>query len=161
MSCGVPSQLEAQSTSQAGRRREPPGTSTLTARAGAITRVVSSWGLSSPNTLSLSSPSSSPGTRCDLGFMPLTTLRVELPAYSHSFHVPVNPATTVVDVKQEIAKVCPGSPDPSGQRLVWRGRFLRDEETLEDVFKVCVQHFSRLNIVSLVLSLPTLLKSST
>ncbi|EJF62839.1 hypothetical protein DICSQDRAFT_135104 [Dichomitus squalens LYAD-421 SS1] len=67
--------------------------------------------------------------------MSASTLRVELPAYSHSFQVQVTPSATVRDVKHEIAKVCPGSPSPEGQRLVWRGRFLSDEEKVEDVWK--------------------------
>ncbi|KAI1789059.1 hypothetical protein LXA43DRAFT_893679 [Ganoderma leucocontextum] len=67
--------------------------------------------------------------------MSLSTLRVELPAYSHSFQVQVTPSSTVRDVKHEIAKVCPGSPGPEGQRLIWRGRFLRDEEKVEDIWK--------------------------
>ena len=69
--------------------------------------------------------------------MPPSTLRVELPAYSRSFQVPVCPSATIHDVKREITKACPGSPSPEGQRLVWRGRFLKDEEKVEDVWKVC------------------------
>ncbi len=65
-----------------------------------------------------------------------SAFRVELPAYSHSFEVQVNAASTIRDVKQEIAKVCPGSPSPAGQRLIWRGRFLKDEENVEDIWKV-------------------------
>lgn len=68
--------------------------------------------------------------------MSFSTLRVELPAYSHSFQVQVTPSSSVRDVKHEITKVCPGSPSPEGQRLIWRGRFLRDEEKLEDIWKV-------------------------
>ncbi|KAI0356484.1 hypothetical protein OH77DRAFT_1495312 [Trametes cingulata] len=64
-----------------------------------------------------------------------TVLRVELPAYSHSFTVQVPPESTIRDVKQEINRACPGSPSPEGQRLVFRGRFLKDEEKVDDVWK--------------------------
>ncbi|KAI0332426.1 hypothetical protein GY45DRAFT_1320933 [Cubamyces sp. BRFM 1775] len=67
--------------------------------------------------------------------MSSAVLRVELPAYSHSFQVQVAPTSTIGDVKTEIARVCPGSPLPSGQRLVFKGRFLSDDEKVEDVWK--------------------------
>ncbi|EIW61486.1 uncharacterized protein TRAVEDRAFT_27083 [Trametes versicolor FP-101664 SS1] len=63
------------------------------------------------------------------------SLRVELPAYSHSFQVNAPPQSTIRDVKQEIARVCPGSPSPEGQRLVFKGRFLNDDQKVEDVWK--------------------------
>ncbi|KAI0650201.1 hypothetical protein C8Q79DRAFT_901124 [Trametes meyenii] len=62
-------------------------------------------------------------------------LRVELPAYSHSFQVQVQPASTIRDVKREIASVCPGAPTPDGQRLIFKGRLLNDDEKVEDVWK--------------------------
>ncbi|KAI0677016.1 hypothetical protein C8Q78DRAFT_60528 [Trametes maxima] len=62
-------------------------------------------------------------------------LRVELPAYSHSFQVQVQPASTIRDVKLEIASVCPGAPTPEGQRLIFKGRLLKDDERVEDVWK--------------------------
>ncbi|KAH9927158.1 uncharacterized protein BXZ73DRAFT_90835 [Epithele typhae] len=67
--------------------------------------------------------------------MPPSSLRIELPAYCHSFQVRVTPTSTIRDVKQEIAKACPGSPSPDGQRLVWQGRFLKDDETVELLWK--------------------------
>ena len=63
-------------------------------------------------------------------------LKVELPSYSYSFHVQVQPDWIVQDVKEEIKRVCPGSPEVDGQRVIWRGRFLRDEERVSDVWKV-------------------------
>lgn len=63
-------------------------------------------------------------------------LRVELPSYSHSFQIRVQQESSVYDVKQEIARLCPGNPRPDGQRLVWRGRFLKDEERVAEVWKV-------------------------
>lgn len=75
--------------------------------------------------------------------MSTASLRVELPAYSHSFEVQVTPVSTIRDVKLEIARVCPGSPSPVGQRLIWRGRFLKDEEKVEDVWKVRYYVISR------------------
>ncbi|KAH9894417.1 hypothetical protein C8Q73DRAFT_731613 [Cubamyces lactineus] len=67
--------------------------------------------------------------------MSSAVLRVELPAYSHSFQVQVSPTSTIRDVKAEITRVCPGSPSPNGQRLVFKGRFLNDDEKVEDVWK--------------------------
>ncbi|KAI0772002.1 hypothetical protein BD413DRAFT_474790 [Trametes elegans] len=67
--------------------------------------------------------------------MSVATLRVELPAYSHSFEVQVPSLSTIRDVKQEISRVCPGSPNPDGQRLIFRGRFLNEDEKVEDVWK--------------------------
>ncbi|KAI0824697.1 hypothetical protein BC628DRAFT_1518236 [Trametes gibbosa] len=65
----------------------------------------------------------------------MSALRVELPAYSHSFQVNVPPESTIHDVKHEIARVCPGSPSPDGQRLVFKGRFLNNEEKVDDIWK--------------------------
>ncbi|KAI0663189.1 hypothetical protein C8Q70DRAFT_931139 [Cubamyces menziesii] len=70
--------------------------------------------------------------------MSAAVLRVELPAYSHSFQVQVSPTSTIRDVKAEITRVCPGSPSPNGQRLVFKGRFLSDDEKVEDVWKPSV-----------------------
>ena len=63
-------------------------------------------------------------------------IRVELPTYSHSFQVSVPSIGTIDDVKREIEKVCAGNPRVYGQRLIWRGRFLGDDEKVLDVWKV-------------------------
>jgi hypothetical protein len=63
-------------------------------------------------------------------------IRVELPTYSHSFQVSVPSICTIIDVKREIEKVCVGSPRVHGQRLIWRGRFLDDNEKVLDIWKV-------------------------
>ena len=65
-------------------------------------------------------------------------VRVELPTYSHSFQVSVPSTGTINDVKREIENVCVGSPRVQGQRLIWRGRFLGDEEKVLDIWKVCL-----------------------
>ncbi|KAH9850017.1 hypothetical protein C2E23DRAFT_837044 [Lenzites betulinus] len=67
--------------------------------------------------------------------MSSVALRVELPSYAHSFEVNVPPEATILDVKQEIERVCPGSPATDCQRLVSKGRFLNDEEKVDDVWK--------------------------
>ncbi|KAI0347342.1 hypothetical protein BDW22DRAFT_1351753 [Trametopsis cervina] len=67
--------------------------------------------------------------------MPAIDLRVELPAYSHSFQVQVDDQWAIKDVKQEIQRVCKGGPQWDGQRLIWRGRFLKDEENVQDIWK--------------------------
>ncbi|KIY46601.1 hypothetical protein FISHEDRAFT_46938 [Fistulina hepatica ATCC 64428] len=43
--------------------------------------------------------------------------------------------TTVLDVKNAIADLCPGHPRVSGQRLIWRGRTLEDDERLIDLWQ--------------------------
>ena len=63
-------------------------------------------------------------------------LRVELPAYSYSFQIEVQTTWSIQAVKEEIKRVCPGSPQVDGQRVIWRGRFLRDDEQVKDVWKV-------------------------
>lgn len=63
-------------------------------------------------------------------------IRVELPTYSHSFQISVPSIGTVDDVKREIEKVCAGNPRVHGQRLIWRGRFLGDDEKVLDIWKV-------------------------
>ncbi|KIL68166.1 hypothetical protein M378DRAFT_1063727 [Amanita muscaria Koide BX008] len=67
--------------------------------------------------------------------MSLVLLRVELPAYSHSFNVQIPSSATVRDIKQEISRLCPGNPGVDGQRLVWRGRYLADDERMNDLWK--------------------------
>jgi hypothetical protein len=64
-------------------------------------------------------------------------IRVELPTYSHSFQVSVPSIGTISDVKREIESVCVGNPRVPGQRLIWRGRFLGDDEKVLDIWKVC------------------------
>ncbi len=63
-------------------------------------------------------------------------IRVELPTHSHSIQVSVPSTGTINDVKREIENVCVGSPRVSGQRLIWRGRFLGDDEKVLDIWKV-------------------------
>ncbi|KAG9019008.1 hypothetical protein FRB90_007388 [Tulasnella sp. 427] len=62
---------------------------------------------------------------------PLIT--VILPSRSITFKVPINPSATVNDLKNVIHDSCPGRPAQSGQRIIWKGRFLKDEEVVEDV----------------------------
>lgn len=62
-------------------------------------------------------------------------VRVELPTYSHSFQVSVPSTGTINDVKREIENVCVGNPRVQGQRLIWRGRFLGDDEKVLDTWK--------------------------
>ncbi|KIY73743.1 hypothetical protein CYLTODRAFT_485249 [Cylindrobasidium torrendii FP15055 ss-10] len=67
--------------------------------------------------------------------MSLVVLRVELPAHSHSFTVQAPAAGTVADVKEVIQATCTGQPRTTGQRLIWRGRALRDDERLQDIWQ--------------------------
>lgn len=68
--------------------------------------------------------------------MSLLDIRVDLPTHSRSFTVSVPPQSSVLQVKQEIFRACPGQPRPEGQRLIWRGRLLSDAETVESLWKV-------------------------
>jgi hypothetical protein len=67
----------------------------------------------------------------------LVQLRVELPAYSHSFSVQIYPNANIGDVKKSISEACIGSPKPEGQRLIWKGRCLDDVEKVTDIWTVC------------------------
>ncbi|KAJ7591201.1 hypothetical protein C8J56DRAFT_934964 [Mycena floridula] len=63
------------------------------------------------------------------------TIRVELPAFGHSFVLnKVSLKSSVLDVKEKIFQTCSGSPRVDGQRIIWRGRFLQDSEKLEELW---------------------------
>ncbi|CAL1701484.1 unnamed protein product [Somion occarium] len=66
--------------------------------------------------------------------MSLVDLRIELPAFSHSFQIQVPQSSSISDVKQEIQRTCPGAPRVEGQRVICRGRFLSDNEKLQDIW---------------------------
>lgn len=68
--------------------------------------------------------------------MSLVELRVELPAYSRSFQVQVQNQWSVREIKEAIKRACPGAPQEHGQRIIWRGRILRDDERVKDIWKV-------------------------
>lgn len=70
--------------------------------------------------------------------MSLVDLRIELPAFSHSFQIQVPSSSSILDVKQEIQRTCPGAPRVDGQRVIWRGRSLGDSEKVQDVWRVCI-----------------------
>ncbi|KDR83580.1 hypothetical protein GALMADRAFT_219401 [Galerina marginata CBS 339.88] len=67
--------------------------------------------------------------------MSLVDIHVDLPSYSRSFVVRVLPSSSVAVLKQEIHRTCPGQPRPEGQRLIWRGRVLADDENIENLWK--------------------------
>ncbi|KAL4241415.1 Homocysteine-responsive endoplasmic reticulum-resident ubiquitin-like domain member 1 /2 [Abortiporus biennis] len=67
--------------------------------------------------------------------MSLVDLRVELPSFSQSFQVQVPESASVLDIKEAIKIKCPGNPSVDGQKLIWRGRFLKDTERLSEVWK--------------------------
>lgn len=69
--------------------------------------------------------------------MSLVELRVELPAYAHSFTIQVPRSCAILYVKQEIFRTCVGGPRVDGQRIIWRGRYLVDHEKVDDLWKVC------------------------
>ncbi|THH33647.1 hypothetical protein EUX98_g522 [Antrodiella citrinella] len=65
-------------------------------------------------------------------------IKVELPTHSLSFQVQIPPSSTIRDVKDKIQSTCPGAPRIDGQRVIWRGRFLKDEEKVEEIWKSLV-----------------------
>ncbi|KAJ3575172.1 hypothetical protein NP233_g1292 [Leucocoprinus birnbaumii] len=67
--------------------------------------------------------------------MSIVQLRIELPTYAHSFSIQVPEDCTILDVKTEISRICPGRPRVDGQKLIWRGRFLADHEKIETIWK--------------------------
>ncbi|KAG7097115.1 hypothetical protein E1B28_004493 [Marasmius oreades] len=67
--------------------------------------------------------------------MSTVQLRVELPTYAQSFTIQVPDISTIRDVKQKIFTSCPGAPQVAGQKIIWRGRYLSDDEKLEDIWK--------------------------
>lgn len=66
----------------------------------------------------------------------LVAVRIELPTYSLSFTVKVAISATVLDVKHAISASCVGQPRVEGQRIIWRGRYLGDQEKISDIWKV-------------------------
>ncbi|KAG6855007.1 hypothetical protein C0991_005936 [Blastosporella zonata] len=60
---------------------------------------------------------------------------VELAHQSAREGVTVSPASTIAHLKQEISIACPGNPRVSGQRIIWRGRYLVNHEKVEDLWK--------------------------
>ena len=66
----------------------------------------------------------------------LVAIRVELPTYSLSFTIDVPISDNVLDVKHSISVSCAGQPRVEGQRIIWRGRYLGDQEKISDVWKV-------------------------
>ncbi|KAG8790231.1 hypothetical protein FRC12_012437 [Ceratobasidium sp. 428] len=47
----------------------------------------------------------------------------------------VPPGAKVADLKTAIAERCPGQPKPNGQRIIWNGRIVVDEEVIGDIWK--------------------------
>lgn len=66
--------------------------------------------------------------------MAVVSLRIELPAYEHSFELSVSPDTSIGQVKVEISRRCPGQPRPDGQRLISKGRMLSDDQRVADIW---------------------------
>lgn len=68
--------------------------------------------------------------------MSLVPVIVELPQYTQTFTVNVPLTSTVLDVKEEIARACPGNPRVDGQRLITKGRILEDSQSIDAVWTV-------------------------
>ena len=71
------------------------------------------------------------------------SLKIELPAHSHSFDVQVPESASIANIKSEISKSCPGGPKVEGQRLIYAGRLLRDDERIQDIWPVSSTHTTR------------------
>lgn len=61
---------------------------------------------------------------------------VEVPQYSLTVNVQVRPNDTISDLKQEISTACPGNPRVEGQRLISKGRILKDTEKIDSIWVV-------------------------
>lgn len=70
--------------------------------------------------------------------MSIVQLRIELPTYARSFTIQIPDTCTILEVKEEISRTCPGRPRVEGQKLIWRGRFLADNEKVETIWKVSI-----------------------
>lgn len=68
--------------------------------------------------------------------MSVVDIRVDLPSHSRSFTLNVPSDATVLQLKQEIYRTCPGQPRIDGQRLICRGRQLADDESIDSLWKV-------------------------
>lgn len=68
--------------------------------------------------------------------MSMVDICVDLPSYSSSLTVSVPSKSSIRDVKLEISKTCPGQPRLEGQRLIWRGRLLSDDENVDNIWIV-------------------------
>ncbi|KAG8929561.1 hypothetical protein FRC02_005392 [Tulasnella sp. 418] len=62
-------------------------------------------------------------------------INVVLDAQSISFSLSVNPSSTIADLKQLIRDNCTGRPLPSGQRVIYKGRVLLDNEVVGELLK--------------------------
>ena len=69
--------------------------------------------------------------------MSLVDIHVELPQRSVSFSIKVAGSCTVLQIKEHIARQCPGEPRVDGQRLIYKGRILTDSESIADLWQVC------------------------
>ncbi|KAG8907215.1 hypothetical protein FRB99_005039, partial [Tulasnella sp. 403] len=58
---------------------------------------------------------------------------VIFPSQSITLRIPISSSATVTDLKNVIQDRCPGRPAPKGQRIIWKGRFLRDDEGMQEV----------------------------
>ncbi|KAJ3755797.1 hypothetical protein EV360DRAFT_49094 [Lentinula raphanica] len=76
----------------------------------------------------------------------LVPILVELPAYGYSFTVnlPPSESSNVLAIKEAISLTCPGNPRVDGQRIIWRGRVLRDEEKIGDLWPAGVDGMKKI-----------------
>ena len=82
-------------------------------------------------------------------------ITIELPQIARTFSITVAPGATIRDVKDAVSQECEGRPRAEGQRLIAKGRVLRDEERVEELWLVCSFAFltSCIRLDSLILLL--------
>ena len=80
--------------------------------------------------------SPTPALRLTFMSSALVNITVEHPQQTQRFEVYVFSTAIVRDVKEQIARVCPGNPEASGQRLICKGRILNDAEKVDSVWTV-------------------------
>ncbi|QRW04646.1 hypothetical protein RhiLY_03645 [Ceratobasidium sp. AG-Ba] len=65
----------------------------------------------------------------------LSHIHVLHPTHNAPLTLAVPPGAKVADLKTAIAEQCPGQPKPNGQRIIWNGRIVVDEEVVGDIWK--------------------------
>ncbi|KAH7103839.1 hypothetical protein BKA62DRAFT_654287 [Auriculariales sp. MPI-PUGE-AT-0066] len=73
-------------------------------------------------------------------------LSAALPPSAQSFLVSVPSSSTVLELKERIAETCPGRPDASGQRVIWKGRIIDNTVIIGDVWNAEQEHAIHLSV---------------
>lgn len=61
-------------------------------------------------------------------------IKVEIPSHTFSFSISLASDASVRDLKHAIFEKCQGKPAVDGQRLITKGRVLKDNETIDSIW---------------------------